>query len=311
MKTWLATGPGDRFFQSMEEGGHPAWLGAFPIQDKYLDMIKPRDFRFFLDSGAYSAWSRGVQIDLDEYCAFIRQNIEQIEVYASLDAIPGAPGRVATEAERHAAAEQSWDNYLYMVREGLDPLPVYHYGEDMKYLERMLDYGCTYIGIGGLVGVPGDLRRVWLDRVFDRITDADGQPTIQTHGFGMTSIPLVFRYPWFSVDSTAWIRVTATGGIYLPAVVDGEFVFDRVPQVVTVSASNPKQKASGKAANTMPQKMREILDKWLAVCGKDMEQVSTDYYHRAVCNVTFFRRVSETKLSRPYVKSTGRRAGLW
>ena len=168
-------------------------------------MISPDQFTFFLDSGAYSAWSRGTQIDLDEYIAFIKANIEVIEVYACLDCIPGVPGKNASNQERNEAAELTWKNYLYMKSEGLDPLPVYHYGEDAEFLERMLAYGCPYIGIGGLVGIPSDKRRLWLDRVFTRITDDKGMPIVKTHGFGMTSVPLIFRYPWYSVDSTTWI----------------------------------------------------------------------------------------------------------
>ena len=38
-------------------------------------MITPDDFVFFLDSGAYSAWTRGTAIDIDEYCAFIKANM--------------------------------------------------------------------------------------------------------------------------------------------------------------------------------------------------------------------------------------------
>lgn len=274
-------------------------------------MIQPAEFTFFLDSGAYSAWSKGSVIDLDEYCAFIKANIEKIEVYASLDVIPGQPGRSATPKEREEAAEQSWRNYLYMVGEDLDPIPVYHYGEDMRFLERMLDYGCKYIGIGGLVSVPSAQRMAWLDRVFKRLTDADGMPIVKTHGFGMTAIPLVFRYPWYSIDSTTWIQITANGGIYLPAMVDGAFVFDRIPTSVTVSVSNPKQNAGGKAANTMSAAMRSVLDKWLAECGKTYDEVSSHYYHRAVVNVAFFKRVSEAKAVRPFKVDAVKRASIW
>lgn len=320
MRFWFSNNMDFKLFGAMQEGGHPFFLCnlgmpsfSFAQMDRIRQgqtVIKPTDFRFFLDSGAYSAWSRGTQIDLDEYCAFIKQNIDCIEVYASLDAIPGAPGRVATEKERHEAAEQSWANYLYMVNEGLDPLPVYHYGEDPKYLERMLDYGCPYIGIGGLVGVAGPLRRIWLDRVFDRITDAKGMPIVKTHGFGMTSVPLIFRYPWFSVDSTTWIKITANGALYLPAMVNGAFVFDQVPTTVTVSTRSPKQQQGGKSAQTMPQSIRAALDQWLAICGKTFDEVSSDYYHRAVCNVTFFRKVSEAKAVHPYERKMSRRS-IW
>jgi hypothetical protein len=276
-----------------------------------LKMIDPKDFTFFLDSGAYSAWSKGTAIDIDEYVAFIKANIEHIEVYASLDVIPGVPGRSASSKEREDAAEQSWLNYLYMKSEGLDPLPVYHYGEDFKYLERMLEYGCTYIGIGGLVSIPGGLRRAWLDRVFKRLTDTEGLPIVKTHGFGMTAIPLVFRYPWYSIDSTTWIQITANGGVYLPALVDGQFVFDRVPASVTVSTRNPKQSDSGKTAATMSPGMRAILDKWLAECGKTYEEVCEHYYHRAVVNVTFFRKVSEAKAVHAFKLETQKRGSLW
>ena len=263
-------------------------------------MITPDDFAFFLDSGAYSAWSRGTAIDLDEYIAFIKANIETIEVYACLDVIPGVPGKSATSKQRDEAAEQSWQNYLYMCANSLDPLPVYHYGEDVRFLDRMLDHGCSYIGIGGLVGIPSDKRRAWLDRVFAKLTDAKGMPIIKTHGFGMTSVPLIFRYPWYSVDSTTWIKITANGAVYLPAMVGNEFVFDQVPSTITVSTRNPKQAAGGKAANTMSDGMRKILDRWLAICGKTYEEVATDYYHRAVCNVIYFKKVSEAKAVHPF-----------
>jgi hypothetical protein len=275
------------------------------------NVIQPSDFRFFLDSGAYSAWSRGTVIDLDEYCAFIKANIDLIEVYACLDAIPGVPGRSATSQERTDAAETSWRNYLYMVNEGLDPLPVFHYGEDFKYLTRILEYGCPYVGIGGLVGIPSDKRRAWLDRLFMLITDDKGMPTVKTHGFGMTSVPLIFRYPWYSVDSTTWIKITANGAVYLPAMVNDEFVFDQVPTTVTVSTRNPKMAAGGKASNTMSPAMRGILDRWLAICGKTHDEVASDYYHRAVCNVLYFKKVSEAKEVHPFKRDRLTSTSLW
>lgn len=273
-------------------------------------MITPQQFRFFLDSGAYSAWSRGSVIDLDEYCEFIRANIDLIDVYASLDVIPGVPGRAATPKERDAAAQKSWENYLYMRDAHLSPLPVYHYGEDPRFLTRMLDYGCDYIGIGGLVGIPGGPRRVWLDRTFDMITDDAGMPTVKTHGFGMTAVPLIFRYPWYSVDSTTWIKITASGSVYLPAMRDGEFVFDEVPTTVSVSNRNPKQSTGGKHANSMSVGMMAILTKWLTFCGKTYEQVTESYYHRATVNVMFFKMVSEAKVGRPFEKNAKRSGAL-
>lgn len=273
-------------------------------------MITPDQFRFFLDSGAYSAWSRGTVIDLDEYCAFIKANIEHIEVYASLDVIPGQPGRSASIAEREMAAELSWSNFLYMRDEGLDPIPVYHYGEPDRFLDRMLEYGCQYIGIGGLVSVPSRMRRHWLDRVFTRLTDDAGMPIVKTHGFGMTAIPLVFRYPWYSIDSTTWIKITANGAVYLPQWRGGKFVFDEIPEIVSVSTGNPKQAEDGKHYNSMAPAMRDHFQRWLEECGKTYAEVSSHYYHRAVCNVTFFKRVSETRALHPFNNRLARQASI-
>ena len=273
-------------------------------------MINPSELRFFLDSGAYSAWSRGTVIDLDEYCAFIRANIEHIEVYASLDVIPGKPGQPATPKQRDLAAEESWENYLYMVREGLDPLPVYHYGEDPRFLERMLDHGCPYVGIGGLVGIPGPMRRAWLDRVFTRITDDQGDAIVKTHGFGMTAIPLIFRYPWYSIDSTSWIKVTSNGGVYLPQLVNDEFVFDQTPAVVPISDASPKQNDT-RHGNSLSPAVRRVLDRWLARCGKTYAECQASYYHRAVVNVHFFKAVAESRAKFRFELKAPRRTSVW
>lgn len=225
-----------------------------------------------------------------------------IDVYACLDCIPGTPGRPATEIEKENAAAKTWENYLYMKEQGLDPIPVYHYGENIGFLHRMLQYGCDYIGIGGLVGVPSKLRSYFLDRTFADLVDENGMPKVKTHGFGMTSLPLIFRYPWYSVDSTSWIKVTQNGGVYFPALSkDNEFLFDQIPNVVVVSSKNPRIKEDGKHVNSLGPYAKELLLKWLAECGVTLEEVSSNYYYRAVVNVSFFKKVSEAKLNKPFI----------
>lgn len=310
MQTWLSADLHPWWRQLMEDVGFDLHFGSLLTTSRKQMAITPDQFRFFLDSGAFSAWSRGTKIDLDEYCEFIRANIDLLDVYASLDVIPGAPGRAATTTERNEAAEQSWQNYLYMVKDGLSPLPVYHYGEDQRFLDRMLAHGCDYIGIGGLVGIPGPSRRAWLDGVFTHITDAQGMPIVKTHGFGMTAVPLIFRYPWYSIDSTTWIKITASGSVYLPAMRDGDFVFDEVPMTVSVSNRNPRQAEGGKHANSMAPSMRAILERWLAFCGKTYAEVHDSYYHRATCNVMFFKMVSAAVGVRPFDKKRPQRGAL-
>lgn len=313
MQVWLGGRNTDReVIRMLRDGGNLDYLSNFnAFRQKDFDLITPDQFRFFLDSGAYSAWTKGSVIDIDEYCAFIKANIEHIDVYPCLDVIPGRPGvGNATDKERDEAADATWANYLYMVGEGLDPIPVYHYGEHERHLDRMLDYGCSYIGIGGLVGVPSQLRILFLDRLFKRIVDANGMPRVKTHGFGMTSVPLIFRYPWYSVDSTTWIKMTMSGSVILPAVRDDKFVFDQVPRTVHIS-NQGLEKAHGDHAMRMAPAMRAILERWLKECGKTVEECAEHYYHRAVVNVTYFKRVSEVATVRPFKTDQIRKQGFF
>lgn len=266
-------------------------------------MLTPDQFSFFLDSGAYSAWSRGASIDLDEYCAFIKANSDHIEVYANLDVISGQPGRMATPAEVEEGARRSWENFEYMCSEGLDPLPVFHAGEDWKWLDKMLAAGCDYIGLGGLVGLGVSGRRRWMDEVFLRITDSEGWPIVKVHGFGMTSVSLIFRYPWYSVDSASWLQSTMNGSVLLPAVRAGEFIFDEPPTAVAVSDRNDKPKV-------IPPSMREVFLRWLTLCGKTEKEVATHYYHRAVCNVLYFQRLAQEKKDKPFDRKAKRQRGF-
>ncbi len=148
-------------------------------------------FKLFLDSGAYSAFNSGVEINLNEFIAFCKASSESWEAIAALDVIGNA--------------EASWVNYLKMRDAGVRCLPVYHFGEPEEFLARMVEE-CDYIGIGGVaqLGVS-DALFDWLDHSFRRyICNPDGTPKVKVHGFAVTSIPAVKRYPWWSVDSTSW-----------------------------------------------------------------------------------------------------------
>jgi hypothetical protein len=156
-----------------------------------------------LDSGAFSARTQKKFIDLDDYCSFIRANSEHIDAYVSLDVMPmgadrGTPSKEATEESAWAG----WRNFLYM-REawGLDPIPVVHQGEELAWIDRYLKAGATYIGLSPRIMNNNDQKRIWLDTVWARLVDSEGRAIVKTHGFGMNALPLLFRYPWHTVDA--------------------------------------------------------------------------------------------------------------
>jgi len=148
----------------------------------------------FLDSGAFSAWTRGIKIDIDKYAEFIKQHEKYLTVYGNLDVIGNAQG---TEK-----------NQRYLESKGLHPIATFHIGSDYKKLEQMVkEY--DYIALGGLVGVPKARRIKHLDKCFRII-----KTKCKVHGFGVGDFDIMLRYPFYSVDNTNWILGGRIGVVY-------------------------------------------------------------------------------------------------
>lgn len=202
----------------------------------------------FLDSGAFSAFTQGVEINLDEYCAFIKEHKKHLTVYANLDVIGDPAG--------------TWANQKEMEKQGLNPLPCFHYGEDPKWLIRYLKAGYEYIALGGMVPISTKDLSSWLDKIFgEYLCDADGMPKVKVHGFGLTSLRLMLRYPWFSVDSTSWVVTGRMGSVYVPKMRNGKYIYGEDSWKIVVSTRSPSKKEAGKHIDTLSRmEKRVVLD---------------------------------------------------
>lgn len=209
-----------------------------------MKRTKKNQVNLFLDSGAFSAKSQGVEIDIQEYIKFIKEHEEVIDVYANLDVIGDAEG--------------SARNLEIMEEAGLNPIPVFHYGSDPdKYLKPLVD-NYDYIAIGGMVKTPRLIN--FLDRIFPKyICDSKGMPKTKVHGFGLTSLKLMVRYPWYSVDSTSWVVTGRHGSIYVPRYRGGKWIYDENSWKVSVSNQSPGRKESGKHIDTLPPTQKQII----------------------------------------------------
>ena len=191
-----------------------------------------------LDSGAYSAWNKGVEIDIDKYIAYIKRYEHVIGAYVNLDVIPGSPeGDEPTAQEADAAAQASWDNLKYMESKGLHPVPVFHYGEPFKWLRKMLDEGYEFVGLGGIADTRHASKRLtWLDFAFTILTDGQGWPLVKVHGFALTSTEVLVRYPWFSCDSASWMLLAGYGKVVVPYFHPGGIAdYTKAPRYIHVS----------------------------------------------------------------------------
>lgn len=174
----------------------------------------------------------------ERYIQYIKEHEHVLEVYTNLDII------------NNPAA--TWENQRYFESRGLNPLPVWHFGSDISWLQRYIAKGYDYIGIGGLVPNPYDTIRPALDEIFTSlICDGKGMPRIKTHGFAATSIRLMCRYPWYSVDSASWIKYAAFGGIMIPQKIKGEYRYTVNPHKINISGKSPLKKAKDLHVSTL------------------------------------------------------------
>ncbi|MFS0837248.1 hypothetical protein [Paenibacillus sp. 1P03SA] len=161
-----------------------------PLKD-FVDRIgyKPK---IILDSGAYSAFTQGKNIALLDYMAYIQDNSTYIDYYISLDVI--------------GDSEFSYLYYVIMKQKGLNPVPVYHYGEDESHLVRYIERGETYIALGGTVPIS-DKQKVadWVQLLCIKYPDID------FHLLGSSSPKIVGKCNLRSCDSSTWIMLAQNG----------------------------------------------------------------------------------------------------
>jgi hypothetical protein len=152
----------------------------------------------FLDSGAFSAWSIGKPIDIQEYISFVQDNQHLLDVYANLDIIGDMRGTMV--------------NQRLMEDAGLRPLPVVHYGTDQGIV-REVAHEHSYFAIGGLVGRSQSEILRYCRLVFD--TSFSVRSDARIHGFGLTNPILVDQLPLYSADSTTWLLASKFGNLSL------------------------------------------------------------------------------------------------
>lgn len=233
--------------------------------------IRRDGIKVFLDSGAYSALTQGVTIDLPKFCDYIHRNQDIIKMVAALDVIDFK--------NPLQAAKGSFWNLLEMEKRGVKGIvPTYHFGEPEEALQYYVER-YPYISIGGLVGASAKMLMQWLDRIFDRyLTHADGSLRTQVHLFGVTSLPLMLRYNATSVDSSTWVQWSAMGMILLP----------RSGRQMNVSSKSTFKKMQGQHLDNLRPLERDAVEAEIRACGADPQRIRDLYYARWAFNCWAF-----------------------
>lgn len=160
---------------------------------QYIEKIGYKPDEILLDSGAYSAWTKGKGIALTDYMKYIKENEEFISGYINLDVF--------------GDNEMSYDYYKIMKRKGFSPIPVVQYGANEEYwLKKYLDEGETYIALGGTVPIVNKAEvSTWVRLMCWQY------PEVKFHLLGSSSRKILDHCDIYSVDSSTWFMNAIMG----------------------------------------------------------------------------------------------------
>lgn len=232
--------------------------------------------KIFLDSGAFSAKHSGAVVDINDYVRFIKQ---YEDIFLVDDGVPVIAG-----LDVIGDAEQTYYNVRYIESQGVRCLPTYHIHEDERWLEwYAANY--EYICIGGVAAVSSKQAEIWLDRLWNRyLLDGSGRPKCKVHGFATTAIPIMERYPWWSVDSSTWVQIASYGGIWIPKLNN---------MVLKISSESPTRHDPGKHLTTLTPPERRYVEDLLRSQNFDMERLATVPYSRFAYNLWAYHQINE------------------
>lgn len=341
----MQNGPDKRFQSLLREVDNPLNPKGIRSQEEMDQYPDPDNLpagctSHFLDSGSFSLWTAAEKFakeyncseadyyDTDEfwnymkgYAKFLKKYRRGIDYYSNVDVLPF---RRSTRSPEHKVnAELSYRNLKWLEDKGLHPVPVVHYGAPPAVLQRYVDEGYKLVGLGGLVGSTAKQSgKNWIDDCFEQVCcgTADNTPAVDLHGFGVTSIKLMLKYPWYSVDSTTWTKVAAYGNILLPLRRNGKFLYHHTPTVVSVSKdsknhdlnyNDKKSKALRKAVEAWLEEIDVPLGK---MKGEEVVEfgVTTRHTERRVANLAFFERLVESmpEYPQPFVSKRSKGFGF-
>ena len=253
----------------------------------------------FVDSGAFSAFTRGKKVDIDKYIEFLNCHHQKFDLYASLDVIPDYE---SMESVRQSSVD-TFNNFLYMRDRLIDKdkcVVTFHFGEDYDMLRQILnfqdDYGkVVYMALGGLARASAEDRIVFIERCYEIIKECHRED-LQIHLFGVTDMSLCERFGASSVDSTTWVRAASFG----------EICTDAGRLVVSENRISDNKHLLHKAEPIKNHCIEEMES-----CGFDLETLMTSSKSRELYNILWFHKKSQSISDPKFETSIIKCVDLW
>jgi hypothetical protein len=193
------------------------------LAQQHLHLILAYASAFVLDSGAFTAWRKGIVLDFQAYIAWVRELSRHPSFLWAL-----IPDVIDGSEEENDALLTAWPA-------DLNGVPVWHMHESLDRLLRLAQhYPIVAIGSSGEFSRPGS--KSWWRRArqaLDIVCDDFGRPLCKLHGLRMLDPRIFTLIPFASADSAnVAINVGSSDrfGIYKPpsAYIRAEVIADRI-----------------------------------------------------------------------------------
>ncbi len=255
---------------------HEAFKGNTKVWTQVSHHPKSAMKEVMLDSGAFTAFTKGKKVLLDNLIAVYDDTIRKLDTkrieevwLINLDVIPGEWGRPATPKEMDQALEDSDKNFKVLKKRfGDRVLPVFHQTEPSSRLDEVIKQN-WFIAMGFRQDFAESARINSAENALER-AHAKGA---QVHGLATTGYEMLRRAPFDTVDSATWLYVAAMGGITY---------VDEVGSLLSLSISDrsPSLRDDRGHYRTLFPLAREFLDRRFAEAGVTLPQLESDLSYR-------------------------------
>ena len=195
---------------------------ALKVTKTYREMID----NLCLDSGAYSVFTKKVNIFVTEYLAYIKRYGDLFTTVFTLDDDFGDP--------EHNLRNQ---NFLEdgLVEKSWKPVPCIHDASDpIGEIDTYVQQGHNYIALGSL-GIRQKIDANVLDKTKEKY------PNVRFHLFGRLDRETLFKYRPYSADASSWASEAGQAAIYYWDDVDKkEYIIDLESRVKKGKKSSGK-----------------------------------------------------------------------
>jgi hypothetical protein len=171
------------------------------------DLIKKLSglgLNLLIDSGAFSAFTLGKEIDVDEYADYLKEIEPYVDGYFNLDVI-GSP-------------QGSANNHKRLQSLGLRPIPVWQgHDKEMRGIRDFID-GEDYVALGSLVGMRGVKKtKLYNEKRIHRFMQAVGDRKVHLLGYTKRKGIRTFKpYSCDSCNDAYWVISGGKHTIYGP-----------------------------------------------------------------------------------------------